>query len=75
MDKKRSEVGLNSTRRRITESERRGPANRGLKGRDATEERRDESVVNMVGIILIFLKILAAALELLKMGFRGLEMG
>lgn len=65
VNKKRSEVGLYSTRRRITESERRGKANRGLKGGDAAEQRRDAK-------FLIMLKMVLAA-ERLKMGFRVLE--
>lgn len=70
VNKKRSEVGLYSTRRRMTESERRGTANRGFKGRDAAEQRGDDSLVNF----MIFLKIILAA-ERLKMGFRVLEKG
>lgn len=67
MYKKGSEVGLYSKRRRITESERRGTANRGFKGGDAAEKRRDDSVVNFMILIL--------AAERLKMGFRVLEKG
>lgn len=66
-------MGLYSTRRRITESERRvrrGTENRGFKGGDAAEQRGDNSVVNFV----IFLKNVLAAARL-KMGFRVLEKG
>lgn len=65
-------MGLYSTRRRITESERRGRrgTDGGFKGGDAAEQRSDDSVVNF----LIFLKMVLAA-ERLKMGFRVLKKG
>lgn len=66
-------MGLNSTRRRIPERERgrrRAAANGGLKRGDAAEERRDNSVANLV----IFLNIFLAA-EMLKLGFRVLKKG
>ena len=45
-------------------------ANGGLKGGDAAEERRDDSVANLI----IFLNMFLAA-EILKLGFRVLKKG